>query len=239
MTQWKTRSEYGAILVVLALLAGCNEKTAEVPDITKQPTEALLEELKTSEMQCRIDGPKNTGEGPVPSCVKMADAMDELFARGWCPDLSRRPSSPLHWLRCADLPATSTAKAEAATVTSSASQSPSPTQSPTGELISFPKLKKMTAIGIENFKKYQVSAMINALDLGTDGLCQRLRSDGYCADGEDRIYVELRIDSVEKRSQLYDLRGKRGAVICATVVSTPQNINGNLNLVDFTSGPCN
>jgi len=96
----------------------------------------------------------------------------------------------------------------------------------------------MTVVGIENFKLFQVSAFINALDLGTDGICEQLRYDGYCADGAPRIYLEIKLNSFTKRSQLYDLRGKRGAAICATVVSTPRNVNGNLNLVDFTPGGC-
>ncbi|WP_312807017.1 hypothetical protein [Comamonas sp.] len=110
---------------------------------------------------------------------------------------------------------------------------------PHAELVSFTDLKKMSVIGIENFKPFRVYAFINALDLGTDGICEQLRYDGYCADGVPRIYLELKLDSMAKRSQLYDLRGKRGAAICATVVSTPRNVNGNLNLFDFTPGPCN
>lgn len=109
---------------------------------------------------------------------------------------------------------------------------------PHADLVSFTDLKKMSAVGIENFKPFRVSAFINALDLGTDGICEQLRYDGYCADGVPRIYLELKLDSMAKRSQLYDLRGKRGAAICATVVSTPRNVNGNLNLLDFAPGRC-
>ena len=105
------------------------------------------------------------------------------------------------------------------------------------EPVRFPELKKMTAVGIEMFKLFQVSAMINANNLGTDGLCERLGYGGYCADGVDRVYVDLALEG-PKKGQLYDLRGARGAEICAIVVATPRNVNGKVNLVDFTPGRC-
>lgn len=111
-------------------------------------------------------------------------------------------------------------------------------QSKEGEIIGFHELKKMTVVGMEAFKPYRVSAMINALDLGTDGLCEQLRYDGYCELDRERVYVNISLDSTASRSQLYDLRGKRGAAICATVVMHPRNVNGTLNLVGFTPGRC-
>lgn len=107
------------------------------------------------------------------------------------------------------------------------------------EIVSVSELKKMTVIGMEAFKPYRVSAMINALDLGTDGLCERLRYDGYCADGIERVYVNIDLASSAERSQLYDLRGKTGAAICAMVVMHPRNVNGTMNLIGFTPGRCN
>ncbi|QIL79329.1 hypothetical protein G7047_04970 [Diaphorobacter sp. HDW4A] len=109
---------------------------------------------------------------------------------------------------------------------------------PNAQLVSFAALKKMTSIGIENFKPYRVSALLNARDQGIDALCEQIGYNGYCASDVPRVYLEIKLDSTEKRGQLYDLRGQRGAAICATVVSTPRNVNGNMNLIDFTLGAC-
>lgn len=108
-----------------------------------------------------------------------------------------------------------------------------------GAVVGFAELKKMTVVGMENYKPYRVAAMINGLDLGTDALCERLRYDGYCETEGDRVHLIISLDSAAARSQLYDLRGKRGAAICATVVMQPRNVNGTVNLVGFTPGQCN
>ena len=117
-------------------------------------------------------------------------------------------------------------------------QKQEPPQSPSGTIVSLSELKKMTVVGMEPFKPYRVSTMINALDLGTDGLCDRVRYDGYCETERERVYVNLSLDSQASRGQLYDLRGRTGAAICATVVMHPRNVNGTLNLVGFTPGRC-
>jgi len=111
-------------------------------------------------------------------------------------------------------------------------------RSTSGTVVSLGELKRMTAVGMEPFKPYRVSTMINALDLGTDGLCDQLRYDGYCETERERVYVNISLDSQASRGQLYDLRGKTGAAICATVVMHPRNVNGTLNLIGFTPGRC-
>lgn len=80
--------------------------------------------------------------------------------------------------------------------------------------------------------------MINAVDLGTDGLCEQLGYKGYCAEGIERVYINISLGSHAERSQLYDLRGKQGTAICATVVMHPRNVNGTVNLIGFAPGRC-
>ncbi|GAB2467300.1 hypothetical protein GCM10027082_18660 [Comamonas humi] len=191
-----------------------------------------MKELDQLEKQCLSEGKRGNGQ-PIPVCVKMAAHVEELLDRGWCAGPSYLPTANQHWMRCMD------DKPVDPRLVQLAQPQPSAKPKPAGvETVSIAQLKKMTVIGIEAFKPYRVSAMINALDLGTDGLCERLRYDGYCADGVERVYLNIDIDSSAQRSQLYDLRGKRGTAICATVVMHPRNVNGTMNLIGFTPGGC-
>jgi len=158
-------------------------------------------------------------------CSKFGAKVEEARDKGWCWGPAVIDGSERRWVRCNSYPA----------------QQPNIETTPVSsgdEIVSIAKLKKMTVIGMEMFKPFRVSAMINAIGLGTDGLCARLRPDGYCELGVEPVHVNILLDDYAEREKLYDLRGRTGAAICATVVMHPRNVNGTLNLTSFTPGGC-
>ena len=213
-----------AVLSVVVMLVACSDRGPGDEKASSAPVsiESLLAEVDRLSDQCR--GGSGDSQKTMDACDLREAKLKDVADRGWCWGPKNEVGAKQHWMRCADDKPSAVAVSVAA--------------SPGAEVVSLSQLKKMTVVGMEPFKPYRVSTKINALDLGTDGLCDQLRYDGYCEIERERVYVNINLDSQAARGQLYDLRGKTGAEICATVVMHPRNVNGTLNLVGFTAGRC-
>ena len=209
-----------AVLSLAVMLVACSDRSPGDEKATSAPVsiESLLAEVDKLSDQCR--GGSGDSQKTLDACDLRDAKLKDVADRGWCWGPKDAAGAKQHWMRCAD------------------DKSSEVAASPGAKVVSLSQLKKMTVVGMEPFKPYRVSTKINALDLGTDGLCDQLRYDGYCEMERERVYVNINLESQAARGQLYDLRGKTGAAICATVVMHPRNVNGTLNLVGFTAGLC-
>lgn len=115
--------------------------------------------------------------------------------------------------------------------TSSASGTPASPYS----RISVSALHRLVATGMSNYKPYQVRTKINGKDAFEDRLCDHVRYDGFCERGMDSVRVELDLHPLSRRQVLYDIRGRTGGEICATVEMRP---DGLVYLTDYAAGGC-
>lgn len=83
--------------------------------------------------------------------------------------------------------------------------------------ISLQELHRLSKTGMSALQSYRVSTSINGYDGFGDTLCDYTRYDGYCDTNNISVQVKQDMLSQQQRMALYELRGKQGNRICATV----------------------